>query len=159
MGYGQGGQMPGAVTTQAPGNNMSGYEAFVASPYYQNPLAEGFRALNGGLASSGRIESGDAMKRAIRYGQDYGAGRQDEYLNLVGTQANRGFGAASALAGVGQNMVNNVTANNNNAADAVSNAALIRAQANNSLVNGVASGIGNFAGSFNNYKSSYGKGY
>lgn len=139
-------QPQGAITTQAPTNAMSGYDAFVASPYYQNPLAEGFRALNHGLASSGRLESGDAYKRAIRYGQDYGAGRQDEYLNLVGTQANRGFGAASALAGVGQNMVNNITANNQGAADAISNAALIRGQANNSLYNSIGSGLGMVVG-------------
>lgn len=151
-----GGQVPGGVTT--PASNMSGWDAFVASPYYQNPLAEGYRALNGGLASSGRLESGDAVKRAIRYGQDYNAGRQGEFLNLVGTQANRGFGAASALAGVGQNMVNNVTANNNNAADAISNSALLRAQANNSMYSGIAGGLGTIAGGIFN-RSSYGKGY
>lgn len=151
--YAPAGPMPGAITTPAPGGNaLSGYDAFVASPYYQNPLAEGYRALNHGLAATGRLESGDAVKRAIRYGQDYGAGRQDEYLNLVTGQANRGFGAASALAGVGQNMVNNITANNQTAADAIGNAALIKAQANNALVNGISSGLGTIYGGI---KSSY----
>ena len=146
-GAGYPGAPQGGLTTQQPGQNaLGGWDAFVASPYYQNPLAEGFRALNGGLASSGRLESGDAVKRAIRYGQDYGAGRQDEFLNLVGGQAQRGFGAASALAGVGQNMVNNVTANNQGAADATSNAALLRAQANNSLYSGIGSGLGTIFG-------------
>lgn len=146
-------QVPGAVTTPQPqaqqgGNGLGGYDAFVNSPYYQNPLQEGFRALNHGLASGGMLNSGDAMKRALRYGQDYGAGRQDEFLALAGGQANRGFGAASALAGVGQNMVSDTSANNRSAADALSNAALLRGQANQNLYGGIGGALGGLLSSY-----------
>ncbi len=53
-------------------------------------------------------------------------------------------------------MVNNITANNNNAADAVGNAALLRAQGTNALVNGIGSGLGQI---FGGIQSSYKKGY
>jgi hypothetical protein len=131
----------------APQAQPNGWEAFQNSPTYQQPLQEGFRALNHGLASTGKLDSGDAMKRAIRYGADYGAGRLNEFLGLVRGQQQQGFGAASALAGVGQNMVSDTGANNRSAADALSNAAIIRGNANNALYGNIAGAVGNAFGS------------
>jgi hypothetical protein len=137
------------------GNAMSGYETFVNSPYYQNPLQEGYRALNHGLASGGMLESGDAMKRATRYGQDYAYGRMGEYLGLAGDQSNRGVQAAGAIAGVGVNALNSMSSNNQNAANAASNAAIARGNANASMYSGIGSALGGLAGSF--MPSSYGR--
>lgn len=135
------------------GNGMSGYDAFVASPYYQHPLQEGFRALNHGLASGGMLNSGAAAKEAIKFGQNYGAGRQDEFLNLARGQQQTGFGAASALAGIGQNTTGMMVNQNQNSADALSNAALLRGQANSNMWGGIAGALGGIAGGLG---SSYG---
>lgn len=145
-------QAPQSPVTSPPPNALSGYQQFEASPYYQFPLAEGRRGLDHALAASGRLDSGDAFKRAIRYGQDYGYGRMGEYIGLAERQANRGVTGASAIAGVSQNALSSMTANNQNAADAMSNAALLRGQANAQLWGGVGNAIGVLA-------SSYGKGF
>lgn len=122
---------------------MSGYEAFVNSPYYQFPLQEGYRALNHGLASSGMLESGDATKRAQRYGQDYGYGRMNEFIGLAGQQSDRGLSAANGIAGVSTNALTSMSNSNNNMG--ASRAALAAAQGNASA--GMYAGIGNALGS------------
>jgi hypothetical protein len=151
-------QAPSPVNVPAPqpANAMSGYEQFQASPYYQFPLQEGMRQLNSGLASGGRLFSGDAAKRAIKFGQDYGAGRMGEYLGLAEGQVNRGVQGAGAIAGVGLNALNSISGNNQNAADAAANAALLRGNANAGVWNAAAGSIGNVLGSIN-YGSSYNK--
>nr|MBF6602758.1 hypothetical protein [Sphingorhabdus sp.] len=52
-----------------------------------------------------------------------------------------------AIAGVGQNYVNNVTANNNSAATVAANAALMKGQAKTDMYGGIANGLGKFLGS------------
>jgi hypothetical protein len=52
------------------------------------------------------------------------------------------------LAGVGNTYGGNVMANNQNAADATSNAALLRGQAQNQFYGTAANALGNFASSF-----------
>jgi hypothetical protein len=58
-----------------------------------------------------------------------------------------GASTASALAGVGQNLVGQVSANNNNAASAAGNAALVAGQGAANNWNAVGAGIGQVAGS------------
>lgn len=145
---GQSGQQQpqGTVTTQAPGG--SAWDTFQNSTYYQHPLREGLDTLGQGWAAQGAYRSGAAMKDAIKFGSDYGAGRLGQWIDLLKGQQNLGFGGAQALAGVSNNYGNNVTTQNSNAADAASNAALLRGQANQSMYGGIASGLGNLAGSF-----------
>lgn len=135
---------PGTVTTQAP---MNGYETFVNSPYYQNPLNEGMRQINTGYAARGMLESGDAMKAINRFGQDYASGRQGEFLGLAGQQSDRGLQGAGAIAGVGMNALSSMSDNNQNAANAMSNAAIARGNATAGMWSGVGAGLGNLAGS------------
>ena len=149
-------QPQGAVTATPPANPMSGYQQFVASPYYQFPLQEGHRSLNHGLASRGAINSGAAIKEAIKYGQNYGYGRMGEYIGLAERQAGRGISGASAIAGVGQNALMAMSQNNQTAADALSNAAIARGAANTNMWNGIFGGLGQLAGGLG---SSYGKGF
>jgi len=142
-------QPQGGVTAPGPGGSgLSGWDQFVASPYYQAPLREGYNSLGTGWASQGAYRSGAATKGAIRFGQDYGAGRMDEFLGLAERQAGRGLAGASALGGVTQNALAMTTQNNNNAADATSNAALLRGQASNSLYGSIGGALGTFASSF-----------
>jgi hypothetical protein len=73
------------------------------------------------------------------------------YLGELSRVSDRGTTAASSLAGVGTNMVGQVSSNNNAAADARGNAALVNA----SNINGTINNLIN-AGAYA-YGSSYGK--
>lgn len=135
-------------------NALSGFDAFRGSSGFQFRLSEGLRALNHGYAGRGMLESGAAMKGINNYAQNMASNEFGNYAQMLQQQQQLGFGGASALAGVGQNMVNNVTSNNMSAADARANAALMGGAANNSFLNALAGTSGTFASMFG---SSYGK--
>lgn len=135
-GYGGGtfnmdGTMATPVSAQDAAN--SAYEIFKGSTNYQGRLKEGANALNSMWAGSGAVKSGAAGKSFEKFGQDYASNELMNYMNLLGNQQGVGLGAASAQAGVGQNYVNTVSANNNAAGTAAANAAL--AKGNNSFGN------------------------
>lgn len=149
---------PGQVTTtqaqpalQQPG----GYQAFVNSPYYQFGLNEGMRSLNHGLASRGMLESGDAMKRAIRYGQDYGYGRMNEFIGLAENQSNRGLTAGSALAGVSTNALNSTNRANTAIGEAAAARATMGGIANSQMYGTIGNSLGQFANTVFAPRSSY----
>lgn len=126
----------GSGTVQA-GPMVSGrdaFKSFIENSDYGFKFGEGANAINSGYAGSGSIKSGAAMKALEDYRQNLQSGYRGEFLNLLGNQQGVGLSGASALAGVGQNYVNTISANNNNAADAKANAALIKGQ-NNPLAN------------------------
>ncbi len=122
-------------------NALSGYDRFRASTGYETGLAEGYRGLNTRLAGQGRLQSGDAQREAVRYGQNYADSFATNYLDrlMQGTQV--GTGAANALAGVGTNYANATSANNNNALNATANANA----SNASTIGGLAGAAGSAA--------------
>lgn len=122
--------LPGADT----GASWDRFRNFLENSDYSFRAAEGGDQVNSAFAGSGTLQSGAAMKGMERFKQNLQAGYRGEYMNALGNQQGVGLGAGSALAGVGQNHVNTISANNNNAGDAVANAALIRGQ-NNPLAN------------------------
>ena len=149
-GYGTGGMFP---TVNAPyatsgigdglpsGTSVGGsttpqnaFDIFRNSTGYQFRLNEGMNALNSGYAGAGVVQSGAAMKSALKYGQDYASNEFGNYLGYLGNQQGVGLSGASALAGVGQNYANSVMANNNSAGSAAANAALMKG-ANNPFAN------------------------
>lgn len=137
----------GAVTTSLPaGTGLNAWDAFRNSTNYQFRLGEGLKAANQGYAARGTLQSGAAMKGLNNYAQNFASNELGNWMNLLGNQQNLGLSGASALAGVGQNMVNNVTANNNSAASAAANAALMQGQANANFYGGIGNSLGNFAG-------------
>jgi hypothetical protein len=131
------------------------WDQFRNSTNYQFRLNEGMGALNRNYAARGLLESGAAMKGINNYAQNFASNELGNYMALLSGQQNMGMAGASALAGVGQNMVSNVTANNNSGASAAANAALVGGQANGQMWGGIAGALGNLAGSFG---SSYGGG-
>lgn len=149
-GMGQGYQQPqGTITSQVrPQTAQSAWDQFRNSTNYNFRLGEGMNALNSGWAGAGALQSGAAMKDAIRYGQNFGSNELNNYLALVQGQQALGAGAASSLAGVGNDFLSSVTANNRASADAQSNAALLRGQANQQMYGGIANALGGFASSF-----------
>lgn len=135
-----------ATATAHPANAMAGFETFYNSPTYQFPLQQGLHAVNVDYAAKGALESGAAMKALNNYAAGNAAGALSTYMDQLYRQEALGESASSALAGVGQNMVGQVSANNNNAASAAGNAALVAGQGSANMWNTIGSGIGTAAG-------------
>lgn len=123
---GQAGAAP--AVTMGDANNAFGN--YIANSDYGFQFGTGTNALNSGYAGSGSLQSGAAMKGLEKYRQNLQAGYRNEYTGLLGQQQAVGAGAASSLAGVGQNYAAAVGANTQSGADALSNAALIKGQNN-----------------------------
>lgn len=123
---------------------QQGFANYLKNSDYGFQQATGNNALNSGYAGNGVLQSGAAMKELENYRQNLQSGYRGQYMNALGNQQGLGLGAASAQAGVGQNYTNTIMANNQNAADARSNAALIRGQ-NNPLAS-LLGGVGGFLG-------------
>lgn len=115
---------------QQPGQDP--FRQFIANSDYAFQFGEGSNKVNSGYAGAGTLRSGAAMKDLERFRQNLQSGYRGEFTNLLANQQGVGLSGASALAGVGQNYVGTVSANNQNAGDAAANAALIRG-ANNPL--------------------------
>lgn len=132
-GQGEGRQLPtqpaaGQITpAQSAGD---AFAAFRNSTGYQFRQQEGMNALNNGFAGAGLVRSGAAMKASQEYGQNLASGEFGNYLGYLSNQQGVGLSGASALAGVGQNYTNTVSANNNNAGTAQANAALVKGNNN-----------------------------
>ncbi|CAB4137448.1 hypothetical protein UFOVP319_34 [uncultured Caudovirales phage] len=114
---------------------------------YQFRLNEGQRALGSNFAARGLSNSGAAARSLSGFNQNMASGEFGNYMNQLAGIQNMGLGAGSAQAGVGQNFVNTVSANNNSAGTAAANAALLRGNATAGMWGGIAGGIGNIFGS------------
>lgn len=77
-----------------------GAGAVAASPDYQFRVDEGQRALNSALNSRGLSESGAAMKEAVRFGQELGAGEYDARYRRLADLTRTGYGATSDAANI-----------------------------------------------------------
>lgn len=120
------------------------FDVFRNSTGYQFRVNEGMDALNSGFAGAGLLRSGAALKALDDYRQGMASQEFGNYMGYLSNQQGVGLGGASALAGVGQNYTNTVTANNNNAGSAVANAALIKGQ--NNPFAAALGGLGGFLG-------------
>lgn len=149
--YGQneGRTMTPTSTAQAMNPNVSmadannAFGSYISNSDYGFQFATGANQVNSGYAGTGALQSGSAMKALEKYRQNLQAGYRNEYTGQLSAQSGQGLQAASALAGVSQNYAGAVGANNQNAADGRSNAALIAGQ-NNGLGNalGTIGGLG-----------------
>lgn len=128
-------------------NPQQAFDIFRNSTGYQFRLGQGMDAINSGYAANGLLQSGAAQKALQRYGQDYASNEFGNYLGYLSNQQGVGLSGASALAGVGQNYVNNVSSNNNSAGSAAANAAIAKGNATANMWGGIANGIGNIFGS------------
>lgn len=89
-----------------------------STPGYQFNFDEGQRALNTGLASRGKLFSGDAARETIRYGQNYGDRIYGDQYNRLAGLAGSGQVASSQTQQGGQNYANAMTSLNQNNANA-----------------------------------------
>jgi hypothetical protein len=132
---GQPGQ-PGAGGTNA----LTPTDWLRSTPGYQFNFDEGARAMNTRLAGQGRLQSGDASREAIRYGQNYGDRIYGDQYNRLASIAGAGQVASSANQQAGQNYANQQTNLNMNNANA-------RASSYQSGANAFTNALGGVAGS------------
>lgn len=127
------GQVPqmGQTPQQAAQN---AFDIFRNSTGYQFRVNEGMDALNSGFAGSGLLQSGAALRALDDYRQGMASAEFGNYMGLLGQQQAVGAGAASAVAGVGQNFASNAGNLIMNNASNQANAAIARGQ-NNPLGN------------------------
>jgi hypothetical protein len=121
-----------AQATMQQANPMDAFRQYIANSDYGFQFGEGSNRVNSGYAGAGTLQSGAAMKDMERFRQDLQSGYRGEFMNALGNQQGVGLSGASALAGVGQNYVNTISNNNNNAGEARANALLYKG-ANNPL--------------------------
>lgn len=149
---------PQATQPQAPQQTpqqaaLSAYDIFKQSTGYQSRLTEGYRGLNASFAGRGVLQSGAAVKSALRYGQDFASNEFGNWLSYLGNQQGLGFAGASALAGVTQGGADRMGAISQNAANNSSAAAIARAQNQGALYTGIAGALGTAAGSLSSYRA------
>lgn len=145
---------PAATSGVSP--QMQALNDFANSAGMQFQLDQGSKAISGNAAAHGAFQSGDALKELQNYGQQTALQNYFmPYMGLLGGQQATGAGAASSIAGVGANFGNTAAninssmgANIQSGANAASNAALLRGQANANMWSGIGSGLGTFASSF-----------
>lgn len=118
------------------------FDAYKGSTEYTSRLAEGSKQVTAALGGKGLLDSGAALKALTKYGQTFASNEFGNYLGNLQTQQQTGLGAASALAGNGQNYANAVSANNNAASNTAANAALSNAGAVNSVLGSAISAYG-----------------
>ena len=124
----------------------SAFRSYKGSTGYTFRVDEGNRAINSGYAARGLLESGAAQKALMRFGQNIASDEFGRYVGQLQGQQGVGLSATNALAGVGTNFVNQTSFNNQNGADALSNAALLRGNANAQFASTAGNALGQFAG-------------
>lgn len=140
----------GAVTTPAP-TAQNAWDQFRAGTNYQWRLGEGQKGLVSGWTARGALDSGAADKAKIQYNQNFASNELGNYMNLLASQQASGLSAAGAVMGVNTSYQGNVTANNNNAANASGNAALVAGQGAANTWGAVGQGIGQIGGALTQY--------
>lgn len=151
-GYGGGTfNMDGAQATPVNTGGISPQQAqedafgrFRDSTGYQFRLGEGMNALNSGYAGAGVLQSGDAMRAAQDYGQNFASNEFGNYYNMLANQQGVGLSGASAVVGVGQNYANNITNMNTQNANNQANAQLARTNPFANALGTIGSGLFNY---------------
>ena len=92
------------------------------------------------------LGSGATLKAVNDYGRTSAMSYADRWLNLLSDRAGAGERAATAATGVANTYVTGVTGNNQNAADATSNAALQNGSIWSNALAGVAGAAGRYMG-------------
>lgn len=147
-------QNSATTAQQAQAQQMAAFDAFRNSSGYNFRLNQGQNSVTAALGSRGMLDSGAARRALTEYGQNFGSNEFGNYYNMLGGLSGTGLTAASAQAGVGQGYANAVSQNNNNAANATGNAALVGANGVNSALGSALSAYGYSQG----LGSSYGGG-
>lgn len=126
--------------------SQAALDTFLRSTGYQEAVARGTEAITGNRAAAGVLGSGATLKAVNDYGRTQAMSYADRWLNLLSDRAGAGERAASAATGAANTYVTGVTGNNQNAADAASNAALQNGSIWSNALAGVAGAAGRYMG-------------
>jgi hypothetical protein len=145
---------PAGQTSQQAASDA--FNNFAHSAGIDFQLQQGTNALQHSAAARGLLQSGATLKALQGYGQNTALNNYFlPYMGLLQGQQATGAQSGAAIAGVGSNFGNTVSniyggqANAiQNGANATSNAALLRGQANANLGNTIGSALGTFGSSF-----------
>lgn len=129
-----------------------GMDQFQQDPGYQFRLNEGLKALDRQAAARGGLISGNAMKAAGRYGQDYASNEYQNAFNRYQAERNAQLNPLQSLAGVGQSATNYL-------GNAAQNMGQAQAQGSQSIGNAQASGYIGGANVLNQALQGYGNYY
>lgn len=88
-----------------------GYSGFQASPGYQFRMDQGLKAIERSAAARGGLRSGATMKSLNDYAQGTASSEFENYANRLAALAGVGQSATNSTSAAGQNMANNVSAN------------------------------------------------
>lgn len=127
--------LSGAAGLSDPTAYRNAFRDYIGNSDYGFQFGQGANRINSGFAGAGTLQSGAAMKALEDYRQNLQSGYRNEFNSLLGNQQGVGLSGASALAGVGQNFVNTISANNNAAGTAAANAALAKGSIGNPVAN------------------------
>ena len=119
---------------------------FQASPGYQYQLQQGLRAVDAGAASQDMLRSGATLKAEQKYGSDLANLDFGNYFSRLNALSGQGFNAATGLDTASNNLTNAILGVGSSAISGATGAA----NAQNSIVGNVASGLGNQANSLLN---------
>lgn len=139
----------GGITNGQAANDA--FKTFLDSINYNWQLEQGNNAFNGAWAGAGTLQSGAAEMARSDYNRNMAQSlAYQPWLSGVSDIANRGFGAASAQAGVGQNYANSVSGLNSANANAMAQLQIAKAGNNSSTIGGLgmigANVLGNYGG-------------
>ena len=129
-----------------------GMDQFQQDPGYQFRLDEGLKALDRQAAARGGLISGNALRAASRYGQDYASGEYNNAFNRYLAERNAQLNPLQSLAGVGQSATNYV-------GNAAQNMGQAQAQGAQAIGNAQASGYIGGANVLNQALQNYGNYY
>lgn len=148
--YSAGGQQTQGKPPQM--SQQAAFDAFRATPGYQFGLDEGNRSVQASAAARGGLNSGATLKALTRFGQGY-ADQQGytPYMNRLSGLFGGAQTAANQTAGYGQNAVNQMGANLQNAAQTRANSTYASNQA-------WQQGLGSAAGFFGDWYGNRGGG-
>lgn len=135
-----------------PAKAKAAFENYQGSTGYQYQLQQGLGAVNSNAYARGMGDSGATMKALQNRGNALADQSFNSYIGNLQNISSQGTAAAGNLAGVSQNYVGQVSANNNGQATTVGNAAL----SNAANISGTVQNLIN-AGAYA-YGSSYGSG-
>lgn len=130
------------------------FDLFKNSTGYQFRVDQGQKSMNALAAANGSFDSGAAVKSALNYGQGVASQEFGNYMGYLGNQQGVGLSAASAVAGVGQNYANGVTAINGANSQNAWNTAQAKTQSNNSLASNLTSSFGKIGGALSGFGTS-----
>lgn len=146
---------PIAPTQTPTATNAAPFDATAwlrSTPGYEMNFKEGQRALSTGLASAGRLTSGDAGREMTRYGQGYADRTYGDQYNRLASIAGAGQTAQSQGQAAGTNYANN-------SSNALQNNAANLGSSYQNRGNAISGFWGNVSGSVNNAASGFAKMY